>query len=119
PLLEEQRFDGDSAFLGGGEEVGARGHEGVDTELVEPRIALPLGEQAHLAELADVAKVEAGRAVGELELEGGVRVGTKLGLLGGSERRAALGREQADAARAGREELAGHAEVEEQARAVV
>src|SRR5262249_37184750 len=103
----------------GREQVGAGRLEGVYAEQVEARIALAGREQAHLPELADVAEVERRAAVVELEAEVRVLVRHEAVLLLRSERGAPVGGGQANGARVLGEELSGHAQVEQQATAVL
>ncbi len=99
--------------------MGAGGCERVDAEPLEAGVALALGQQTELAELAHVAEQERRAAVLELEPQMGVRVGPEARLLVGRERGARGGGEQTDRARVLDEELPRHAQVQHQAPAVV
>jgi hypothetical protein len=101
-------------------QVHAGGGERVDAELVEPRARLVGAQQLHLAELARVAEEDVRTAVGEAQAQMRVHVGREpRALLLRRERGLHRGREQPWTAHTGPEQLAGHAQVQEQPALVV
>ena len=91
----------------------------VEAEAREARVALAALEQQQLAELAHVAQEDLRPAVLETKLQVGVGVGSEIALGLGREGRPPRRREQPGARRRAREQLSGHAEVDDEPDAVV